>query len=74
MEDMKKCLHATCTCGPLPLQDYCCDGCRAADEREQAGETPMAECHCEHADCGGQPQVQSEMPSMLMAPIALAEA
>lgn len=74
MEDRKKCTHATCTCTAAPLSDYCCETCRIADEREEAGEVPMSECHCMHEDCGGQPDIPIETQSMLIASTALAEA
>jgi hypothetical protein len=53
MEDQKKCSHAACTCTAAPLADHCCASCKDSDERAQAGETPMAECHCQHPNCGG---------------------
>jgi len=56
----------------LPLQDYCGDECKMADAREAAGEVPMAECHCHHEDCGGQPEVSAEGQGLLMASEVLA--
>jgi len=72
--DKKKCSHATCTCSAAPFADHCCDSCRIADEREQAGETQMSECHCEHPHCGGQPEAELETQSMLTPSTALSEA
>jgi hypothetical protein len=74
MEHKQKCLHATCACPALPLQDYCCDGCKAAVEREEAGETPIGECHCHHADCGGEVEIPVETQSLFMASEVLAAA
>ena len=72
MEDKNKCVHATCTCTALPLQDYCCDSCKLAVESEQSGEEPMTEFHCGHPDCGGQSVVPVDTQSIFLASEILA--
>jgi hypothetical protein len=74
MEEKMKCKHPPCTCTARPMQEYCCDSCQLADEREQAGEIPMEECHCKHPHCGGQPDIPIETESIHIASAALAEA
>jgi hypothetical protein len=72
MEDKQKCRHATCTCPALPFQDYCCEQCQLAVERDEAGEEPLSDCRCHHADCGGATEVPAETQSLLMASEVLA--
>jgi hypothetical protein len=74
MRDKQMCARATCTCGALPGQEYCCDDCKLAAEREEAGEEPMAECSCHHADCGNVPEVPIETTGILAASELLAAA
>lgn len=74
MLDKKKCRHATCGCPALPLDDYCGDSCREASAREETGEQLMQECHCHHADCGGETEVPPETQALFMASEVLAAA
>jgi hypothetical protein len=60
MDEQQKCKHRPCTCDAAPLQDYCCDDCRIATEREETKEEQMTRCHCGHADCGGEAELQAE--------------
>ena len=72
MGDKVKCAHATCSCVALPFDDYCCDGCRTADEKEEAGDEPMARCKCAHPDCVGEPEVSPDAESLFAASQVLA--
>jgi hypothetical protein len=62
----KKCAYESCTCEAMPLDDYCCDTCKDAAVREAEGDKPLDRCHCMHADCGGEPQLEVEPEGMLM--------
>jgi hypothetical protein len=67
-----KCAHATCTCAATLMSDFCSDECRLAVEREEAGEEPLSECRCGHADCGNVPEPSDEAEEgFSMAPEAL---
>lgn len=73
MTDTKKCFHPSCTCAALPLADYCCVACKVAHDREVSGEDPLAECHCHHADCGGETEeVPADVQGLLLASEVLA--
>ncbi len=70
-KDKTLCMHAPCSCAPLPMQDYCSEWCKDADLRKD----PLdIHCHCQHPDCGGEPEIPIETESMLIASTALAEA
>lgn len=66
MEPSNKCLNTTCGCPALPLQDFCCDGCKMAD----SGAERQAGCGCHHPDCGGEIELPPE--GLLIAPEVLA--
>jgi hypothetical protein len=72
MQEKKKCQHPTCTCPAAPLQDYCCEECKVATEREESGEDQMTECRCGHPDCTGEPEVPAETQGLFNASEVLA--
>jgi len=70
--DRTKCAHETCSCQALPLQDYCGEECKTAAELEASGEKAMDRCHCNHPDCGGEPEISPEAAGLLAASELLA--
>ncbi len=70
METTTKCLHETCGCPALPLQDYCCDECQIAATAHT--DKPLTECQCHHANCGGETEMTPE--GLLLASEVLASA
>ena len=71
MELTKKCNHLPCTCTALPFQDYCGPDCEAAAIKGDNSDAVLERCHCQHPDCGGEPEIPVETQGLLMASEAL---
>ena len=71
MDLTKKCEHLPCSCLALPFQDYCGPDCELAVLNEAHDHAPMQRCHCQHPDCGGEPEMPVEMQGLPMPSEAL---
>ena len=67
----RKCNYLPCSCPALPFEDYCGSDCKLAVLREASDDAPMERCHCQHPDCGGEPETPVEIQRLLMPSEAL---